>query len=297
MKKLLDLLMHVYYRTADPALVRLRKRARLRLWQAPQPLPELPLRLLAAQAADDGAAAQALRRMTRVAARYDMRRPGETSRAAARRATPMMLDLSACSDAQGLQRLMRAHSSRTASKIRRAQRLGYRVRPFALPNHVHDVHAVKTSMPMRSGGPVLAHWLLKPEHLARPAQSPQPLRPPACPTHWTIWWGVFMDEPGHRDGALATGERLVAYVKLARCGDIVHYLDLMGHRDHLQHGVMLLMHAHIANWLLESREETHAQGARAIWYGALEHGGTGLLTWKKRAGFAPVRVRLDAQRD
>jgi hypothetical protein len=56
---------------------------------------------------------------------------------------------------------------------------------------------------------------------------------------------------------------------------------------------MLLMHVHIARWLLGA-ETPPARGARAIWYGALEHGGEGLLTWKRRAGFAPVRVRLEA---
>ncbi len=293
MKKLLGLLMRLYYRTADPMLVRLRKRGRLHDWGAPVPLPQLFLDLRGHEATD-AAARQALRRMNHVASRYDMRGAEQSDRQAARRATPMMLDLATCDDAQGLSRLMRAQSSRTGSKIRRAQRLGYRVRPFTLANHVHDVHAIKTSMPVRSGGPVLAHWLLKPEHLARPEPTPRPVLPPACPSHWTLWWGVFQDAPGHREGDRITDERLVAYVKLARCGDIVHYLDLMGHRDYLQDGVMLLMHAQIANWLLQTDGPPHAHGARAIWYGALEHGGAGLLTWKKRAGFMPVRVRLQA---
>jgi hypothetical protein len=175
------------------------------------------------------------------------------------------------------------------SKIRRAERLGYRVHPFALANHVHDVHAIKTSMAVRSGGPVLARWLLRPEHIGRQAEQAQPWRAPACDTHWTVWWGVFIDTPGHRNGPLETAERLVAYTKLARSGELVHYLDLMGHRDHLADGVMLLMHVHIARWLLGA-ETPPARGARAIWYGALEHGGEGLLTWKRRAGFAPGRL-------
>lgn len=83
----------------------------------------------------------------------------------------------------------------------------------------------------------------------------------------------------------------MAYTKLARSGELVHYLDLMGHRDHLADGIMLLMHVHIAQWLLHA-DTPPARGARAIWYGALEHGGEGLLTWKRRAGFAPVRGPL-----
>src|SRR5690606_37173567 len=103
-----------------------------------------------------------------------------------------------------------------------AERLGYQVARFALPMHVHDVHAVKTSMAVRSGGPVLARWLLKPGHIAEPARSACSVPEPDCATHWTLWWGVFLPEPGHRNGPLQTDRRLVAYVKLARCGDIVH---------------------------------------------------------------------------
>src|SRR5690606_16812472 len=145
-------------------------------------------------------------------------------------------------------------------------------RTVCSPMHVHDVHAVKTSMAVRSGGPVLARWLLKPAHIASPASSPMPVPVPACATHWTTWWGVFLPEPGHHNGALRTDRRLVAYVKLTRCADVVHYLDIMGHKDHLPHGVMPFMHAAIVNWLLDAAEPC-AAGVRAVWYGALEHGG------------------------
>jgi len=281
--KALSLLMRFYYAVLDPLIVRRRQAARLRLWgDTPAPMA---LSLEAERAQGPGSA-QALARMRRVAQRYDMQESG-------RGATPMMLDLRACEDVAGLERLLRGQSSRNMSKIRRAERLGYRVHPFALANHVHDVHAIKTSMAVRSGGPVLARWLLRPEHIGRQAEQAQPWQSPACDTHWTVWWGVFIDTPGHRNGPLETAERLVAYTKLARSGELVHYLDLMGHRDHLADGVMLLMHVHIARWLLGA-ETPPACGARAIWYGALEHGGEGLLTWKRRAGFAPVRVRLEA---
>jgi len=287
-----DVLMAGYYLAIDPLLIRLRKLPRMRAWPAD---PAMPARSLAMHAdlAQGPGAGQALRRFARVARRYDMRRPDETSRAAGRRATPMLLDLAACADRAGFEALLRRHSKRTLPKIRQAQRQGYQVQRFALPMHVHDVHAVKTSMAMRSGGPVLARWLLKPTDLAKPATAPVAWRAPACATHWTTWWGVFLPRPGHRDGAVQTDRRLVAYVKLTRCGDIVHYLDLMGHRDHLGHGVMPLMHAAIVNWLLDASEPA-AAGVQAVWYGALEHGGQGLLTWKKRAGFAPVRVELQA---
>ncbi|CAP42599.1 hypothetical protein [Bordetella petrii] len=287
-----DVLMAGYYLTVDPLLVRLRKRPRLRDWPAGPHLPSRPLAMHAALAQGPGAD-QALRRFTRIARRYDMRAPGEADHAARRRAAPMMLDLAQCVDGAGFEALLRRHSRRTLPKIRQAQRQGYCVERFALPMHVHDVHAVKTSMALRSGGPVLARWLLKPHHVGTPARMPVAWQPPGCATHWTMWWGVFLPEPGHCNGALQTDRRLVAYLKLTRCGDVVHYLDLMGHKDHLGHGVMPLMHAAIVRWLLDAAEPC-AAGVHAVWYGALEHGGPGLLTWKKRAGFEPVRVILQA---
>lgn len=285
-----DLLMAAYYRAVDPVLTRLRKPARLRGWPAELPLPVLPL-AVRARMAHGKAAQQALRRFLRVARRYDMRTADEPITAGASRAAPMMLDLSRCGSRAGFEALLRQRSRRTLPKICHAQRLGYLAERFALPMHVHDVHAVKTSMAVRSGGPALARWLLKPAHIASPAAGPMPVPVPACATHWTTWWGVFLPEPGHHNGALRTDRRLVAYVKLTRCADVVHYLDIMGHKDHLPHGVMPFMHAAIVNWLLDAAEPC-AAGVRAVWYGALEHGGPGLLTWKKRAGFEPVRVTL-----
>ena len=75
-----------------------------------------------------------------------------------------------------------------------------------------------------------------------------------------------------------------------RIGDVVHYTEIMGHGAHRGAGVMLLLHREIVRWLIEAREP-EVQGVRALLYGALEHGGEGLLTWKKRAGFVPVQLR------
>jgi hypothetical protein len=76
-----------------------------------------------------------------------------------------------------------------------------------------------------------------------------------------------------------------------RVGDVVHYTEIMGHRDRLADSVMLLLHHRIMRWLIAA-EEPAARGAKVLLYGAAEHGGQGLLTWKKRAGFAPIWLRL-----
>lgn len=203
---------------------------------------------------------------------------------------PMVVDLAAVPDAAAFDATLKARSSRTLPKIRKAERAGYVARPFLIESHVHDVHAIRTSMAVRTAGPVLDYWLLKPEQIATPATGPVPFGWPSCPMHWVIWWGVFLPEPGHRQGEVEVGERLVAYVKLWRQGDIVHYTEIMGHKDHLDAGVVLQVHRAIVRWLIAG-EEAAARGARLVLYGALEHGRAGLLTWKKRAGFRPVRMR------
>lgn len=202
---------------------------------------------------------------------------------------PMVVDLDLYPDAAAFDAELKARSNRTLPKIRKAAKQGYYARPFLIQSHVHDVHAIRTSMPMRSAGPVLDYWLLKPEHIATPAVQRHDFGWPACPMHWIIWWGVFLPEPGYRQGGVVVDERLVAFVKMWRIGDITHYTEIMGHRDHLDKGVMLLLHRAITRWLIAA-EVPAAEGARLLLYGALEHGRAGLLTWKKRAGFRPVRM-------
>jgi hypothetical protein len=207
------------------------------------------------------------------------------------RLTPMLIELDRFADMAAFAAALKARSSRTLSNIRRAKRLGYVARPFMLASHVEDMHAIKTSMAFRAAGPVFDRWFLKPGHIGRAATERLAVVAPCCPVHWTIWWGVFAPEEGHTQSGVEVGERLVAYVKVMRIGDIVHYTEIMGHRDRLADSVMLLLHHEIVRWLIEGSEPA-ATGARVLLYGAAEHGGEGLLTWKKRAGFRPGRLRL-----
>jgi hypothetical protein len=209
------------------------------------------------------------------------------------RLTPMLIPIERLNSAAAFEALLKRRSSRTLTKIRRAARLGYSARQFMLASHVQDMHSIRTSMAFRAAGPVFDRWFLKPEHIGTAATELLPVAAPCCPMHWTIWWGVFAPEPGHRQNEVGVGERLVAYVKVMRIGDVVHYTEIMGHRDRLADGVMLLLHHAIVSWLIEAAEPA-AQSARVLLYGAAEHGGAGLLTWKKRAGFVPGRLRLAA---
>jgi len=213
------------------------------------------------------------------------------TRPARLRLTPMTIRIADFADVAAFDAVLKQRSSRTPSKIRAAARKGYQARQFMLTSHVEDMHAIRTSMAFRAAGPVFDRWFLKPGHIAQPATERQHVAAPCCPVHWTIWWGLFAPEPGHRQNGVEADERLVAYVKVMRIGDVVHYTEIMGHRDRLADGVMMLLHHEIVRWLIEAPEPA-AEGARVLLYGAAEHGGAGLLTWKKRAGFVPRRLRM-----
>ncbi len=205
--------------------------------------------------------------------------------------TPMTIRIPDFPDIAAFDALLKQRSSRTLSKLRATARKGYRARQFMLASHVADMHAIRTSMAFRAAGPVFDRWFLKPEHIAEPATGPVHVGAPCCPMHWTIWWGLFAPEPGHMQNGVEIGERLVAYVKVMRIGDVVHYTEIMGHRDRLNDGVMALLHHEIVRWLIAA-DEPAAKDVKVLLYGAAEHGGAGLLTWKKRAGFTPSRLRL-----
>ncbi len=279
----------IHQAVVEPALALALKRPRLRMFGG-EAVPELPV---AWHRPDDCRApcplhADKLPKLMRRYARLRVRASHWSQRT---RLTPMLIDLTRIHDLAAFEAALKARSSRTLSKIRRAERMSYVARPFRLESHIADMHAIRTSMAFRTAGPVFDRWFLKPCHIGEAAIERLAVHPPCCPVHWTIWWGVFAPEPGHKQGAVEVGERLVAYVKVMRIGDVVHYTEIMGHRDRLGDGVMLLLHHAIMRWLVETREPAAAD-ARILLYGAAEHGGAGLLTWKKRAGFRPGGLRL-----
>jgi hypothetical protein len=102
----------------------------------------------------------------------------------------------------------------------------------------------------------------------------QVVEPPHCGIHWSMCWGAFK------------GETLVAYAVLTRCGNVVRTIHIMGHRDALRDGVIKLLVFDIVRWLF-APESASLRGIRYFMYGALEHGGEGLVEWKLRLQFLP----------
>ena len=281
-----QLVLAVYHAAVEPLTALRRRSARLAMFEPRGEAwpPEISVRALRACDCPPRCKAHP-HRIEGVVSRY-LGGPRKPSRL-----TPLVIDLEKYPTNAAFEAYVRKRSSRSLPKVRQAQRLGYRAGRFPLSRHVHDVHAVKTSMKRRAFGLVLDYWLLRLEDVGKPAVKPVAWRPPPCRRHWTMWWGVFLPEPGHAQGPVTVDERLVAYVKLVRRGDFIHYADLMGHADSLDANVMALLHFEIMKWLLD-REDPLVLGVRAVLYGAAEQGGEGLVTWKKRAGFEPARLTL-----
>lgn len=275
----------LYQRLVEPILALALRRRRLAALEFEGPVPEIPVDWRRPEACDDPCPL-IKDKPPRLIERYVSPRSGYHERT---RLMPMLIDPARYPDAAAFDAALRARSTRSLSKIRKAEREGYTARPFLIQNHVQDVHAIRTSMRMRSAGPVLDYWLLKPEDIAESATELHPFGWPSCPMHWIIWWGVFLPEPGYRQGEVEVGERLVAFVKMWRMGDIGHYTEIMGHKAHLDKGVMMLLHRAIVQALIAGAVPA-MKGVRVLLYGALEHGRAGLLTWKKRAGFRPARM-------
>ncbi len=288
-------LMVAYHVLVEPALAVGLRRTRLEALGAPRELPDVELAVGAGPGCSPECRVEA-KAESAALSRY-LRRPRRThggrlgrlasGLAESRKPTPMIVDLDRYPDVGAFEAVLRKRSNRTLAKARRAAEVGYRVDVFPRVRHTLDIHAIRTSKAVRSAGPMLDYLLLRPGHVGAPRAAPPPSAP-RCPRHWTRWWGVFEDAPGHRQGAVTTDRRLVAYVKLRRIGDLVHYVDIMGHAAHLDRNVMTLLHLEIMRWLIARQD--HAAGVRAVLYGAVEHGGWGLATWKKRAGFEPHRL-------
>ena len=171
---------------------------------------------------------------------------------------------------------------RVNREVGRAQRLGYSARFFDARLHAPDMFDVHTSKSVRGGKQLKQPYRASVEEIRA---DPNTSDDTVCPIHQRSFWGVFRDEPGHRQEEVITGARLVAYLYLIRRGNHTFYGRIMGHGDHLRHGVMYLLHFSFLQ--RQMTEERH--GPRFVFYNAFHSGPKdgSLTTWKHRCLFEP----------
>jgi hypothetical protein len=182
-------------------------------------------------------------------------------------------------------------SARFVRDIRKARGLGYEAQLFTYSEYVPDIVEIRKSLKWRAFGPVLDAFFLTSNAIGGAPRSPAPTTTPNCDKHWQLHLGVFLPEPGHRQGDIVVDRKLVAYVRMDRTGNTVCLADGMAHGGHMRSGAMKLMHASIVQWLL-AKDNFLAKGIDFLTYGAVEQGSYGLCVWKLRALFEPYLVRL-----
>jgi len=200
--------------------------------------------------------------------------------------TLAILDLQKFTENQGYLTQLRKESGNFYRDANKARRKGYLFNSFQYQNHTPDICEIRKSLKLRSFGLVVDAFVLTVESLGGAPDNRHPVSEPQCTRHWELFFGVFIEQAGYMQGSITTNEKLVAYVRLHRIGDTVRYAEFMGHGEYMRHGVMMLLHVNLVEWLLDP-ENRWASGVRQVTYGAIEQGSEGLFFWKKKALFVP----------
>jgi hypothetical protein len=100
--------------------------------------------------------------------------------------------------------------------------------------------AIRRSMKVRSFGVMPDAWLANVKQFGGlPEQWSAPVTAPYI-QHWERLFGVFIDQPGHKQGGLLVDQQLVGYAILHRVGNMLTYRDFTGDGRFLGDGVMKL---------------------------------------------------------
>ncbi|RYF67718.1 MAG: hypothetical protein EOO29_36425 [Comamonadaceae bacterium] len=218
------------------------------------------------------------------------RHPEVDADAPAPRYTPMLISTADVADFPAWEAHIKTfgNGARLRQK-RKALGLGYYTKLFAWKTFIPDVHEINHSKASRSGGAMRGSYLRTVEEMGGAPDRAYPVVMPTCNEHWSLQFGTFVAQPGRRLGNVEVNERLLAYISLRRCGDVVLYSMIMGHGDHLNQGVLVLLHHDVMRWISDQRDGL-AKGLRFVMYGGVQNGGDSLLQFKRQAGFTPHDV-------
>lgn len=131
-------------------------------------------------------------------------------------------------------------------------------------DHLKDVFEINTSAPIRQGREMSEGYLTFPTR--KNIDNP-------CPNHTYHCLAVF-----HK-------ETVYAYAIVHRMGDIMNISTIIGHKDVLNYGIMLLLADRI-------QQLAALLGVKAVIYGTWDSGTDGLRHWKHSTGFKPQTLSL-----
>lgn len=208
---------------------------------------------------------------------------------AARRFAMAVLDLDEYTDFDAVMEAAKDTSEKRGRANReyaRAQRQGYYVKPFAYAQFIPDLFDIHHSKTVRQGRELRGDLYFKTvAQMGGAPTAPVAIETPACPQHHWQYWGVFRRVAGYRQGEVQTDEQLVAYIRLRRQGDSSAYTLIMGHGEHLRHGIMYLLHYEIVAHML--RQPAAARPRYLVYQNYVTSGAEGIDVWKHRALFKP----------
>ncbi len=182
----------------------------------------------------------------------------------------------------------KSYFSRRANK---AKKLGYFIQQFQYQNHTPDMRTIRQSLKLRALGLPVDDFVLTPAALQQTPSIKTALERPQCEHHWEQWFGVFVDQPGHKQGDIQVDHRMVAYARLRRIGNTVKYAEFIGHGAHLGDGIMIQLHLHMVEWLMDSGNP-HTAGVDFVTYNTVERGTKGIFFWKRKGLFAPYVINM-----
>jgi hypothetical protein len=186
-----------------------------------------------------------------------------------------------------LRRVSKISDGNDRREAARARRLGYATRRIGFNSHLQSLADIKGSKLVRSGGVMTAALYSQANAPAPEEDRAVAFEAPRCAEHWQIDFGVFNN---------AEPERMVAKATLGRSGNLVEVVFFMGHGAALRHGVAKLLFFDMMKWLMDSPESLVA-GVEFLNYGAVEEGGQGRDTWRRRLGFRPFAVDAPPPRE
>lgn len=158
---------------------------------------------------------------------------------------------------------------KSRNMIRKAQRLGYVHRQVDPAQFLDDVFEIRTSDPMRQGRPLPEYFKIRPARVLEPAFENN------CSLHRDEFYGVFLED------------KLVAYATIFFYGELGQVNHILGHKEHLSHGIMNLLVSELVNNVIKNKP-----WVRAINY--LYPGSAkaldGIGAFKKSIGFLPTAL-------
>lgn len=161
----------------------------------------------------------------------------------------------------------RAENRTARKRADLAQRRGYRFARVTRHERAEEIFLINTSKQERQGRPMTAGYQQK------PSETPDPEYP--CERHGVHPYGVET-----ADGTL------VAYLWLYRSGQLCLVSQILGHGDHMEHGIMYLL------WEGMLASEPPDDGF--LVYNRADSGTDGLRWFKARLGLEPTPVRWTA---